>query len=171
MRSVLIRLAAVAAGVLVVASCDSRLPTSAVVAGSGSSGSTSNGPGVPTVSIDSPQVNALINVSDSILVVLRLHDDKGLASATVTGVSYSGSADLGTLAERVRFSSAAIPVNGKFRDGLKDTVIRRYLKNSNAADTSLDSLVLKAIVKDGTGSSDTATKRVQLVAGPRVSIT
>src|SRR5437762_11499494 len=110
MRSVLIRLAAIGAGVVLVASCDTRLPSQAVT-GSSSSGSSADIV-KPRVTIDSPTTNALISVSDSILVVMQLHDDKGLGSLTLSGLTFKGSADLGTLTQTVRYNPINVPISG-----------------------------------------------------------
>src|SRR6185369_15446545 len=114
MRSVFIRLAAVIAGVVIVASCDSRLPSQAVVGSSSSSGAV----GKPNVVLDSPLVNALVNVKDSVYVVMRLTDDKALKSASLVGYTFKGSEDLGTLKTTIRFATMVAPVTGTFRDGL-----------------------------------------------------
>src|SRR4051812_37346041 len=81
MRTNFVRLALLAAGVAIVASCDARLPSAPTVTGSGTSkgGSAGNkNTKAPTVVIDSPVVGTLVNRGDSILVTLRLHDDIGL---------------------------------------------------------------------------------------------
>jgi len=167
MRSVFIRLAAVIAGVVIVASCDSRLPSQAVVGSSSSSGTV----GKPNVVLDSPLVNALVNVKDSVYVVMRLSDDKALKSASLVGYTFKGSEDLGTLKTTIRFAPMVAPVSGTFRDGLRDTTIRRYLKAVSASDTTLDSVVVVAIVTDKDGNADTTKRRFDLVAGPKVTIT
>jgi hypothetical protein len=178
MRSNLVRLAALgslAAGVAFVASCDARLPTTAT----GTTGGTSTGGGTkntknakpPTIVIDSPSAGTLVNVGDSILVTVRLHDDIGLKNATITGVTQSGSIDLGTFKESQRYSAVPIPVSGTFRTGLKDTTIRRFLQPLNKADTTLDSLVIKVIATDSLSLADTAQTRVNIVSGPKVDVT
>lgn len=169
-RSILVRLAGLTAGVAIVASCDTRVSTSPIVTGStGGTGSSSNTGGKgPTVTIDTPTVNSLANIGDSILVVMRLHDDKALKTASVVGLKLTGSADLGTLTQTVRYPAITIPATGVFRAGLRDTVIRRYLKPSTAGDTTVDSLVIAAIATDSAGITDTTKRRIDLVAGPRV---
>src|SRR4029077_16637428 len=73
MRSVILRLTALAGAVALVASCDSRLPTATSVIGSTpTSTTTSPNVGKPTVVIDSPLVGTLINLGDSVLVSVRL---------------------------------------------------------------------------------------------------
>src|SRR3954468_4957848 len=78
-KNLFIRLAVLVAGITLVASCDSRLPTAESVAlnggGTGTSGSTTNNKNskAPTIVIDSPTTGSLVNVGDSILVTVRLH--------------------------------------------------------------------------------------------------
>src|SRR5205809_529853 len=105
MRSLLVRfspLALLAAGIVVVVSCDTRLPTDGTFPSTGSSttgGSSSSGGKdltKPAATIDTPLVGTLVNIGDSIFVVTRLHDDRALANVTVEGLSQTGSKDLGT---------------------------------------------------------------------------
>jgi hypothetical protein len=170
MKSLLIRLASAAAAVLVVASCDSRLPTQTYSSTTSFPGSSVN-PGDPTIAIDAPLVNALVNVGDSILVSVRVHDDAALASVELAGFTVRGSVDLGTITQTIRYSSVGVPVVGVFHAGLRDTSVRRYLTPVDLADTTVDSLVIRAIVTNTKGNKDTATKRISLVSGPKVSIT
>ena len=107
--------------------------------------------------IDSPLVGALINVGDSVLVTVQLHDAKQLKNATITGVTEKGSLDLGTYTQTPRYKSIAIPAAGTFRTGLRDTTVRRYIQPINAADTTLDSLVVVVTATDSAGVADTAT--------------
>ena len=174
MRSVLTRLTALAAGMLIVASCDTAMPTSGSTfptsGSSGTSSSTSNG-SKPTIAIDSPLVGTLINVGDSVLVTVHLHDSKALTSASMVGVTEKGSVDLGTFTQTVRYGEVDVPSDkGSFRPGLRDTVIRRYLQPLNVADTTLDSLIVIVIARDSIGLADTAQTRINIVAGPKVSI-
>lgn len=175
MRSAFIRLAALSAGIAIIAGCDSRLPTATTVTGSvGSnpsspSGSTGNA-SAPTIVIDSPLVGALVNVGDSILVTVRLHDSKALKNASISGATEKGSIDLGTYQRTPRYKPIAIPASGSFRAGLRDTTIRRYLQPISAADTSLDSLRIIVVANDSAGLADTVSRVVSIVAGPKVTI-
>lgn len=171
MRTNLIRLAALAAGVAIVASCDTRLPTTPITpTGGGSTGNGNTTGKGPTVTIDTPVVGTLANVGDSILVVMHLHDDKAIQSLSVSGLKITGSVDLGTAQTTTRYAAITVPTSGKFRSGLRDTVIRRYLQPAGA-DTTLDSLVVQAIVIDSAGLADTTKRRIDLVSGPKVTIT
>jgi hypothetical protein len=180
MRPVILRLAAVAAGIAIVASCDGRGPTATTfptAGGTGSTGgtggtSTSKGSGnAPSIVIDSPSIGTLVNVGDSVLVTVGLHDSKSsIRSASIVGMSEKGSVDLGTFSQTARYKLTAVPVSGSFRGGLRDTTIRRYLQPVNPADTSLDSLIIVVIATDSTGGADTVTRRINLVAGPKVSV-
>jgi len=169
MRSVFVRLTALAAAVVVVASCDTRLPT-ATSLGTTSPSSTSSSTGKPSIVIDSPLVGTLINTGDSVLVSVRLHDAKALRSAVLSGVTEKGSVDLGTFETAPRYKAVAIPASGVFRPGLHDTTVRRYLQPINPADTALDSLIIVAVATDSAGAADTVTRRIDIVAGPTVKI-
>lgn len=169
MRTVFVRLAAVGAAVTLVASCDTRLPTTTGIPGS----SSSSNPGktnAPTVTIDSPAVGTLINTGDSVLVTVRLHGVRSLRNATIAGYTQKGSVDLGTFTQTQRYKGVSIPAASVFRPGLRDTTVRRYLQPINPADTALDSLVIVAIVTDTANVSDTASRRIDIVAGPKVTI-
>jgi hypothetical protein len=169
MRSNLIRLAALAAGVVIVASCDSRLPSEQQF-GSGSTSSSSSTTKKPSIAIDSPVTGTLINLGDSVLVSVHLHDDKALKSATISGVTQKGSVDLGTFSQTPRYKLAAVPLAGSFRAGLRDTTVRRYLQPISQADSSLDSLIIIVVATDSLGVADTASRRINIVAGPRVTL-
>src|SRR3569833_3520533 len=170
MRHFVVRLAVVLGGVAIVASCDSRLSTSPINVGPPGS-STNNGANALTIAIDTPSAGALVNVGESLLVVVRLHDDKALKSASIEGLKITGSGDLGTRVESNRYTPATIPATGSIRAGKKDTVIRRYLKPVVPVDSSLDSLVIRVIASDSAGLIDTVTRRADLVSGPKVTIT
>ena len=173
-RSTILRLAGLAAGIVLVASCDSALPTSGNSPTGGStssSGSSSSGTGAkkPSISIDSPVVGTLVNVGDSVFVTLHLHDNVALKSATLSGVTQVGSVDLGTFKETPRYAAMTIPVQGNFRTGLRDTTIRRYLKPIALTDTTLGTMVVIATAV-GDAASDTSRRTVDIVAGPKVTI-
>ena len=119
--------------------------------------------------LESPLVGALINVGDSVLVSVQLHDNKQLKNATMLGVTERGSTDLGTYTQTPRYKTVSIPAAGGFRSGLRDTTIRRYLQPLNAADTSLDSVRVIVIATNEAGGADTVTRRIDIVAGPKVT--
>ena len=181
MRFPFARLAVAAAGVLIVMSCDN--PPAGPRFGNGISGGPSGtapvtppNPSAPDTSvpfarIDTPATTGLLfNVGDSILVVTRLIDDRALASLTLQGIRYQGSANLGTLVETFRYGPLTAPAGGAFRALLTDTTIRRYLKPNIPLDTAIDSLVIMAIVRDAAGNVDTSLRRVNIVTGPKVTI-
>jgi hypothetical protein len=167
------RLTALAAAFAAVAACDSHTAGGPLGTGTGGAGSGSGGLGGedrtrPLVSIDTPTVGTLINVGDSVLVAVHLRDAGGLASVQIRGVSIRGSADLGTAVITDRYEPLTAPATGKFRAGLRDTVVRRYLKPKTPIDTVQDSVVVIAIGTDAAGNLDTATSRLNIVAGPKV---
>lgn len=180
MRTSIVRLATLAAGIALILSCDGGADITRF--GGGAAGGPSNTPAPPAapgtpdtndpfVRIDTPTTGQLINIGDSILVVARLIDDRKLGSLQITGFKMVGDPNLGTLTRTVRYTAAGAPLPGQtFRPGLTDTIIRRYLKPTVPVDTTVDSLIIMAVLQDSAGNVDTATTRVNLVAGPRVTI-
>jgi hypothetical protein len=183
MRSPLVRLAAVLGSIAALASCDTGPVTPKFgngIAG-GSTGTTPvtppnpNTPDTGSVGVfilDPATTGQLVNVGDSLLVQVRIFDDRQVQSVRIQGMKYSGDPNLGTLVESVRYPTVFIPSPGglPFRTNppLVDTTVRRYLKPAVPVDSSLDSLVIMAIVTDAAGNVDTATRRVNLVSGPSV---
>ena len=182
----LVRLAGIAAAVALVVSCDAPAVTRF---GSGiSGGPTGTAPIVPPapgsvdsnapfVRIDTPIAppvgqTGLVSVGDSILVAVRITDDRALRSVTITGWKEVGSRLLGTFQRIQRYPTQIAPVAGEvFRPGLTDTVILRYLKPTLPLDTALGPLVIEAIVLDAANNADTATRVVNIVTGPKLVIT
>ena len=167
-RSTWTRVAAIAAGVMAVASCDTRM-TGVTQPGSSTSSSKTGAKG-PTIAIDSPTAGALVNLGDSVFVSVHVHGDRPLRSMVISGVTQTGSVDLGTFAQKPRYVTTDVPVTGTFRAGLRDTTIRRYLQPRIPLDTTLDSLVVFVTAMDSTNVADTAQVAVHIVAGPKVSI-
>lgn len=181
MRSSFVRLAAVAVSVIAVLSCDGG-PASPRFGNGISGGPTGTAPVVPPnpgtpdtnrpfVRIDTPATTGqLVNIGDSILVVTRIIDDRQVAGLTIQGMKYIGSAQLGTLVEVIRYPEITIPSGIALRAGLTDTTIRRFLRAAVPVDSQIDSLVIMAIARDGSGNVDTTRRRVNLVTGPAVTI-
>lgn len=167
-RSTWTRVAAIAAGVMAVASCDTR--TIGVTQPGSSTSSSKTGAKGPSIAIDSPTAGALVNIGDSVFVSVHLHDDRALSSAVISGVTQIGSVDLGTFKQTPRYAPMTVPITGTFRAGLRDTTIRRFLQPLSPLDTTLDSLVVMVTARDSLGAADTAQVAVQMVAGPKVTI-
>src|SRR5688500_9996206 len=160
MRVSLTRVAALVFGVAVIVSCDGAPTTTRI--GSGISGGPSGtspivppAPGsvdsqAPIILIDTPVVTPtqLVKVGDSILVVMRLHDERALGNVTVTGWKETGDPNLGTFTRTARYPTITVPPAGTFRAGLADTTIKRYLKPAIPLDTTLGPLVIEAILTD-----------------------
>jgi len=171
MRSNFLRLTALVAAFAAAAACDSHTATSPF-GGTGTLGGSGGVSGEdklpPLVTIDTPSTGTLINVGDSVLVAVHLKDAGGLASVEMKGVSIRGSVDLGNAVVVERLAAVVAPPSGTFRAGLRDTVIRRYLKPKAPIDTVQDSIVILAVGKDIAGNVDTARTRVNVVSGPKV---
>lgn len=183
MRSTFVRFAVLGAGIAAVVSCDAG-PT-VTRFGNGISGGPSGtspvqppAPGSPDSNpplvryiVPDPAASApLINVGDSILVRVRLNDDRALKSVTITGFKETGDPDLGTFLRTVRYTPITAPVGGTFRPGLIDTTISRYLQPATPLDTTIGPLVIEATVTDSAGNTFTRLDTVQIVTGPRVRI-
>jgi hypothetical protein len=183
MRSHIVRLATVVISVAALASCDTG-PVTPKFGNGIAGGSTGTAPitppnpntpdtgGVGVVILTPAVTGQLVNVGDSLLVQVRAFDDRQLTGIRIQGMKYTGDPDLGSLVEVIRYPTVFAPVSGglPFRTGLTDTIIRRYLKPAVPVDSALDSLVLMAIATDGAGNVDTALRRVNLVAGPAVTV-
>ena len=161
-----LRVAAIGLALAATVSCDQRVPTGTIGGGGGSQTGEDQTP--PTVTIELPTRDDYINIGDSVLVQLRIRDNQNLVDVRVTGVSMRGSADLGNLTIVPRYNPVVAPNTGAFRAGLRDTTIRRYMKPVTPIDSTQDSVVFTAIVRDAAGLADTATVRANLVAGPKV---
>ncbi|MEX2178812.1 MAG: hypothetical protein WD801_08895 [Gemmatimonadaceae bacterium] len=183
MRFPIRRLAALVATAAFIWSCDGG-PTVTRFGSGISGGPTGTAPVVPPAPGD-PDTEAplvriqvpvatpiqLINVGDSILVVARLNDDRGVARVTFTGLRMVGDPDLGTFQEIQRYRTVVAPGAGaSFRAGLTDTIVRRYIHPATPLDTTLDSLIIVAVLTDASGNTHSERRRVDLVTGPEVDI-
>ena len=177
MRFAFSRVATFICVVALIVGCDSRNSTSPLNGGGSSSGGGGPIPGQkgpdrtpPTIVIDSPITGQLVNIGDSVLVSVRLHDNASLRTLDLVGLTVKGSEALGTLTRTIRYSAISVPSNQNFRLNLRDTTIKRYLKPVVPVDTTIDSLMVFAIASDTAGNIDTVSKRVNIVAGPKVTV-
>lgn len=183
MRPHIVRLAAVVVSVAALASCETGPVTpkfgNGIAGGStGTAPVTPPNPNTPDTGsvgvfiLDPATTGQLVNVGDSLLVQVRIFDDRQVQSVRIQGMKYTGDANLGTLIESIRYPTVFVPSPGglpfRTNPALIDTTVRRYLKPAVPVDSSLDSLIIMAIVTDAAGNVDTATRRVNLVSGPSV---
>jgi hypothetical protein len=124
----------------------------------------------PTVTFISPKNGSIVNVGDSLLVRLTLHDNVALKNVQIYGVSPRGDASLGTADTVLRFTAVTAPQGGAlFRAGLTDTVdLRRYLRPT--ADTLPGKVLVYAIVTDMAGNVTKDTVAIQMTKGPNVTL-
>lgn len=159
MRSTRTHFALFALAALAVVSCDTRLPTATRRAAPGTP---------PDIVIDTPLVNTQVNVGDSIFVRVSATGGNALTNIELVALAVTGVKDLGTYAETPRYKTINVPfATGA---GVHDTIIRRYLQPIDPNNTTLDSLIVQAIVTDSTGLKDTARVRAAIVSGPHVVI-
>jgi hypothetical protein len=157
MRSAHKHLAFIVLAAVAVISCDTRLPTAARRAAPGTP---------PDVVIDTPLVNAQVNVGDSIFVRVLASGGNPLTRLVINALAITGDPDLGTYAETERYKTTIV----EFPPGTSDTIIRRYLQPNDPGNTTLDSIIVQAILFDSTGLQDTSRVRATIVSGPRVVI-
>jgi hypothetical protein len=174
-----VRLLAVGLGIFAVLSCDSTPVASPLGAGTGtgtgagSTPTTTTGPDQqkPYVLLDTPLVASLVNIGDSIYVSMRIHDNTAIKNLTLDGFTEKGSIALGTFTRTPRYTGIAIPLSGIFRPNLRDSVIKRYLVPAVPLDTTIDSLVIVAVISDTAGHVDSTMRTIHIVAGPTLAIT
>jgi hypothetical protein len=180
MRLPYVRLALLAAGIAIVVSCDAG-PTVGSFGSGISGGPTGTAPvGPPTgadtnapfVRIDVPAAGTLLNVGDSILVQVTFIDDRKLGALSITGFKETGDTAFGTFVRTVRYTTATAPAAGQpFQPGQTSAIIRRYLQPAQPLDTTVGPMVLMAVGVDSAGNVDTTTVTVQMVTGPKLTIT
>ncbi|MEN3273832.1 MAG: hypothetical protein V7636_2593, partial [Actinomycetota bacterium] len=126
----------------------------------------------PTIKFNAPKTGATLNIGDSLLVRVDLHDNVGLKSVTFYGVSPRGDANLGTADTVRRLATITAPQGGAaFRSGLTDTLdLRRFLRPIAPVDTVPGKLLVYGVVTDAAGNTTTDTIVVQMTKGPNVSL-
>lgn len=180
MRLPYVRLALLAAGIAIVVSCDAGPTVGSFGSGisGGPTGTAPVGPATgadtnaPFVRIDVPTAGTLLNVGDSILVQVTFIDDRKLGALSITGFKETGDTAFGTFVRTVRYTTAIAPAAGQpFQPGQTSAIIRRYLQPAQPVDTTVGPMVLMAVGVDSAGNVDTTTVTVQMVTGPRLTIT
>jgi hypothetical protein len=166
------RLVVLGGTVAALAACDTRATgVTPPEGGTGTGAQTGADVQRPVVTIDTPTVGTMVNVGDSLFVAVRVRDNRDIASVTISAYSIRGNPDLGTATIVQRYNTVNIPGTGDpIPAATRDTVFRRYLQIASPADTTQDSLYIRAIAVDRAGNADTTIRRVLLVAGPRITI-
>jgi DNA-binding beta-propeller fold protein YncE len=118
----------------------------------------------PTVQFLQPTTGASVAHGDSILVEVRVQDDRGVRQVVLSGVARRGDADLGTLVQIPRFEPKTVVLPS----APTDTTIRRFLRVL-PNDTTTEEAVLVATVTDA-GDNTAAQEMGILVGGPRIVI-
>lgn len=108
-----------------------------------------------------------VRVGDSVRVQVQLDDTQGLSKVTIDGIAFRGSATLGTDTTVQRFKSKEV----NDLNGTTDTLVIRDLNIVTPLDRTPEVAWLRAVVEDTEGNVDTAMVRIDLVAGPGLTIT
>ncbi|HEY5441337.1 MAG TPA: hypothetical protein VIJ90_08665 [Gemmatimonadaceae bacterium] len=126
----------------------------------------------PKITFKAPGTGATLNIGDSLLVRVDLHDNVGLKSVKFYGVSPRGDVALGTADTVMRYPAVTAPQGGAvFRASLTDTLdVKRYLKPVAPFDTIPGKLLVYGIVTDAAGNVTIDTVAIQMTKGPNVSL-
>jgi hypothetical protein len=126
----------------------------------------------PTFTFVAPKTGATLNIGDSLLVRVDLHDNVALKNVKFYAVSPRGDIALGTADTVLRYDTVTAPQSGAlFRTGLTDTLdLRRFLRVHQPTDTIPGKLLVYAIVTDLAGNVTRDTVVVQMTKGPNVSL-
>ncbi len=129
----------------------------------------------PGLNVIAPRPDSNVTVGQPLLVESRLTDNAGLKRYSVLVISTTGDPDLGTVDTVVRYDSVFAPVNSganprQFREGLRDTTIRRLMSPKDPADTTTGVGFVIARVTDIAGNDSTVVRRVRFVSGPAVTV-
>jgi hypothetical protein len=129
----------------------------------------------PAITITSPPLDSNITVASNVIVESHITDNSSLARYSVVGIATRGDPSLGIVDTIIRYDSTFAPVNvggkaAQFRDGLRDTTIRRLLTPKNNRDSTVEAILFVARVTDVSGNETVATQRAQLVSGPVIKV-
>lgn len=126
----------------------------------------------PRITFISPKPGATLNIGDSLLIRVDLHDNVGLKNVTFYAVSPRGDAALGTADTVMRYTTVTAPQGGAvFRAGLMDTLdLRRFIRPVTPLDTLPGKLLVYGIATDGAGNVFRDTVAIQMTKGPNVSL-
>ena len=156
------RLAAVMAGVLLLAACDGPNQFATPIPGTGLAGTDTR---PPTVEIQQPRGDSLSAkpIGDSVLVRVDVSDNVGVDSVVFTGVAKRGDELLGTDEVVERFLPKLVPLP----PGTRDTTVTRYLNPTPVSVRELSFIVVAAYDSDGNVAVDTAQL---ILGGPDVAL-
>lgn len=119
----------------------------------------------PTIVVLGPALDSNVSAGDSILVRVQVLDNRGVSSLSLAGTAERGDSLLGTNQSVTRYSPKsvtlpALPV---------DTTITRYLLPV-LTDSTVEPVYLSITAVDDAGNTLRALRRIQIDAGPFVSI-
>ena len=126
----------------------------------------------PTVVMTTPTAISRQAVGDSLLVVVDLKDNVGVANVTFRAYSVRGDSATGTLTQVDRYTSLTVPSSGSFPAGTRSVNVQRYLKVITAPkiDSIADMLIVVATVTDVSGMTKMVQTKIQMTNGPKVTV-
>lgn len=119
----------------------------------------------PTVTINQPSAADFpVTVGDSVLMSVRVQDNRGVSSVVLSGIARRGVDSLGTDTAVARFTSRTITLAQK-----TDTTILRHLR-AIATDVTSERVLLIATARDSSGNTASDTATVRIVSGPLLTL-
>lgn len=122
----------------------------------------------PVVELVAPVAGSIVALEDSVRVVARVTDNRGIASVQLTGFALRGDANLGTRTRVERFEAKTVVFDAS-APAVSDTTLTRDLV-AVPEFVPESRVYVVATVKDGAGNESADTVLVSL-GGPRVRIT
>lgn len=120
----------------------------------------------PLVQIVEPDSGRRVAVLDSVLVGVRVADNRGLSTLELRGFSLRGSAELGTQTRVERFATKVVEFDSL--TSVRDTTVTRYLLP--AADTLPDARVYVVATATDRNGNQAADTLLLSIGGPRVQL-
>jgi len=119
----------------------------------------------PTSSILSPaMVDTAVSAGDSVLLIFRLRDNRGVVIDSLDGFALRGDSALGTAVEVPRFT-----MKSDLLASPTDTTLRRYLQPV-AGNLTPEAVFLRAVAHDAAGNRALALHRIQVITGASVRL-
>jgi hypothetical protein len=124
---------------------------------------------VPTVELRAPLEASIVAIGDTVRVMARVTDNRGIASVEFAGFALRGDASLGTQTRVDRFETRVVRFDSLSGRVVKDTVLVRDLvpKRDSLPDRRV---LVVATARDSSGNVAADTVQISL-GGPRVRIT
>ncbi|MCH7715179.1 MAG: hypothetical protein IH876_03525, partial [Gemmatimonadetes bacterium] len=120
----------------------------------------------PTLTFTDPTTGTMVRAGDSLLVAVRVQDNRGVTNVTFNGISHRGDPLVGTDTVVTRFDEKSIALS----PAATDTTSTRYLFPV-LTDSTAETAYMRVTVQDSSGNVTTDSVQVNIVNGPTLLIT